>query len=393
MTATKQPQTVREAIDQQQWQAVPALVEQAIQNTLPERRALMVSRIANMLSHAGRTDDTLHYFKKALDISTDAYHTMQIQGWIATMLGEHPEHHATAKHYATLSLAARDQLVQRDAVHKKMVAFSLYGSKPAYCETLILNAKAMKTIYPDWTMRVYHDHTIPNHMVPRLKLLNVECVDVATINASHMPGTFWRFLALEDWNYDVVIMRDADSVISEREKILVDEWLASDKPFHVVRDWYGHTDLILAGLWGARGGFLGDIRARIDHYLTHEKDIHPTHADQFFLAKHVWTRIKPYCMHHSSLIPFEGATWSEQLEPIHRNHHQQIFQLGSWRLSNYQPQTDKPYKMYLADVYPDGKENIFCEYLFENGEAFELPREYREAIDAGRMKLFLIPQK
>lgn len=392
MTQHSLPQTVREAIDRQLWQFIPQLAEQAIAQVPPAQRALTASRIANMLSHAGRVDEAFYYFQQGLQLCQDDYQHMQIQGWIATMLGE-AKRYDEAQHYAHLSLVARDKLNQIHQPRKKMVAFSLYGSKPAYCETLILNAKAMRTIYPDWTMRVYHDDTIPVHLPPRLKLLDVECLNIQTLNAQHMPGTFWRFLALADWDYDVVIMRDADSVISEREKILVDEWLATDKPFHVIRDWYGHTDLVLAGLWGARGGFLGDIRARIDHYLQNEKSIHPTHADQFFLAQHVWARIKPYCVHHSSLIPFEGATWSEKLEPIHHNHVNQIFQLGSWRLSTYTPQTDKPYLLYLADIYPDGKENIFCEYRFEAGEIFELPREYREAIESGKMKMYLTPQK
>lgn len=383
---------IREAIDQAQWDLIPERAQNIINSQAPVHRALTASKIANMLAQANRIQDAIVQFQHALALSTDAWQTMQIQGWLATQLGEANRYDEAAE-YAKHSLAARDKLLEKHTVSKKMVAFSLYGSKPAYCETLILNAKAMKEIYPDWTMRVYHDDSIPKHIVPRLQLFNVECVNVADINASHIPGTFWRFLALADWDYDVVIMRDADSLISEREKILVDEWLATDKPFHVIRDWYGHTDLMLAGLWGARGGFLGDIRARIDHYLANEAKIHPTHADQFFLAQHVWQRIKPYCIHHSSVIDFDGATWSEQLPRIHRNQHNQVFQLGSWRLTNYHPHTDKPFNLYLADVYPDGSENIFCEYNFQAGEQFELPREYREKIEAGSMKMYLVAQK
>ena len=57
----------------------------------------------------------------------------------------------------------------------------------------------------------------------------------------------WRFKVANDPSVGRFLVRDVDSVIGEREKAAVDAWLASDKWFHVMRDWWTHTDLILAG--------------------------------------------------------------------------------------------------------------------------------------------------
>ena len=51
---------------------------------------------------------------------------------------------------------------------------------------------------------------------------------------------------------DIFISRDLDSRFSEREVSAVDEWLRSDKAFHVMRDHDFHWSQMLAGLWGVK---------------------------------------------------------------------------------------------------------------------------------------------
>ena len=43
-------------------------------------------------------------------------------------------------------------------------------------------------------------------------------------------------------------VRDADSVVNVREKVAVEEWLASTRHFHLMRDHYDHSELVLAGM-------------------------------------------------------------------------------------------------------------------------------------------------
>jgi hypothetical protein len=61
---------------------------------------------------------------------------------------------------------------------------------------------------------------------------------------------FWRFSSSYDPNVSVSIFRDTDSRLSMREKYAVDEWLLSDKTFHIMRDHPFHRFPILGGMWG-----------------------------------------------------------------------------------------------------------------------------------------------
>jgi hypothetical protein len=91
-----------------------------------------------------------------------------------------------------------------------------------------------------------------------------------------------------------------------RERVAVDEWLASDKPFHVMRDHYGHPDLMLAGMWGGVTGLLpplSEMVGKFSYNLATESRV----ADQKFLRELVWPIIKPGCLIHDSHFKVFGA--------------------------------------------------------------------------------------
>ena len=49
-----------------------------------------------------------------------------------------------------------------------------------------------------------------------------------------------------------MVSRDLDSLINQREKDAVQEWLASDKAFHFMRDHPAHSIEVLGSGWGVR---------------------------------------------------------------------------------------------------------------------------------------------
>lgn len=264
----------------------------------------------------------------------------------------------------------------------RWVAFSLFGDKPEYCEMAVLNAQAMPQVYPDWVMVLYYDQTVPAHVLNRLKAMNVELTSASDAQAQHMPGTFWRFLALEDLRNEVVLMRDADSLIGARERVLVDEWLDSGKPFHIIRDWYGQTDLVLAGLWGVRSGLLSGIRQMIEEYLKSTPKLHPTHADQRFLQQYVWPRIEPYSLCHSSVFDLPNSVWPQRLSRVNEVNGQ-VQQLGFWHVSRFQ--LNAPKSNYLVDISEQGAS--VCSYIIRDDNAFEVPVVYKERIQSGQYQL------
>lgn len=142
----------------------------------------------------------------------------------------------------------------------KYVSFSLWGDKSIYNIGAIKNAELMSEIYPEWKMVVYYDNSVPNETIYRLNELKVKTI---LFPDNTIYGMFWRFFAVDIPDCEYAIFRDADSRISIREKLAVDEWIKSGKSLHVMRDHpyhripAGNNQLgILGGMWGIKNNVL-----------------------------------------------------------------------------------------------------------------------------------------
>ncbi|MFA9440095.1 hypothetical protein ACDA63_10715 [Uliginosibacterium sp. sgz301328] len=199
---------------------------------------------------------------------------------------------------------------------RNIISFSLFGGNSKYSEPAVLNALEQPRLYPHWTCRFYLDDSVPAVTVRRLAEAGAEIVTIDGESA-HWPGPMWRFLALDDPRIHRVLFRDADSVISEREALAVDEWLHSDKRFHAMRDHGSHTELLLAGLWGAVGGSLPPIGELVRRFVARPPGS-ARFADQFFLRQYVWPYARRSLLQHDSKFgfldarPFPGSAPSER---------------------------------------------------------------------------------
>lgn len=238
---------------------------------------------------------------------------------------------------------------------KRILSFSLFGDNPKYCETACLNAQLQPKIYPDWTCRFYLDDTVPVDVQKRLALYGAEVITIKG-EASTWYGTFWRFLALEDDDIERVVFRDADSLISHYEAAAVEDWIQSQQPFHIMRDWGSHTELILAGLWGATGNSVKNISQLIARFL--ERYSKSTHfADQFFLRECIWPLAKHQCLHHDSIFNFPNS----KPYPIKRTDKE--VHLGSNIVSGYFECTvNKADDQEITWALVDQQEHIYCQY-------------------------------
>ncbi|MFT7388265.1 MAG: hypothetical protein ACI8VC_001510 [Candidatus Endobugula sp.] len=86
------------------------------------------------------------------------------------------------------------------------------------------------------------------------------------------------------------LVRDADAVFSVREYKAVQQWIDSVKHFHILRDWWMHTDLILAGMWGGIARVLSNMQELLSNYPTHS--VTTPNVDQWFLRDYMWRYIK-----------------------------------------------------------------------------------------------------
>lgn len=186
---------------------------------------------------------------------------------------------------------------------RNIIAFSLWGDGAKYCDGAVANAEAAPSIYPGWTCRFYADETVPVAVRGKLAGLGAQVQMMKRTNP--FDGLFWRFLPMNDGHTRHFLVRDADSVINTRERTAVDEWLASGKAFHVMRDWWTHTEVMLAGLWGGVGGVLPPLAELLKNFKS--PGLANWHLDQWFLRQMVWPTARQSCLIHDSKFRSLGA--------------------------------------------------------------------------------------
>jgi hypothetical protein len=182
---------------------------------------------------------------------------------------------------------------------KKIISFSLWGDNPKYTVGAIKNAELALEIYPDWICRYYCASSVPIEIIDVLKSFkNTQVIEMG--EEGNWEAMFWRFFACED--SDVMISRDSDSRLSIREKLAVDEWLNSDKDFHIMRDHPHHKIEILGGMWGCKNNILKNIRNLISEY----KKADYWQIDQEFLRDVIYQKIKNNVFVHDEFFNYES---------------------------------------------------------------------------------------
>lgn len=183
---------------------------------------------------------------------------------------------------------------------KKVISFSLWGNNPLYTVGAIKNADLAPQIYPGWICRFYTDATVPSEVIKNLARRDyVEIVSMKK-SSDDFSGSFWRFLAINDPEVEITIIRDADYRLNWREKAAVDEWLASGLPFHIMRDRPWHKDEIMAGMWGVKGNI--EIKVAIANYLKkHSKEL-VKGIDKKFLAEVIYPLAKYQSLVHDEFF-------------------------------------------------------------------------------------------
>lgn len=139
------------------------------------------------------------------------------------------------------------QLDKEKKQKSKLISFSLWGNNPKYVVGAIRNVELAKDIYPDFVCRFYVDDLIPTWAIVELEDLGAQIVEMNMIG--NYLGMFWRLRAIND--ADIVIVRDCDSRLNERERWCVDEWIKSDYTYHTIKDHPAHMPFVcMPGLSG-----------------------------------------------------------------------------------------------------------------------------------------------
>jgi hypothetical protein len=147
-----------------------------------------------------------------------------------------------------------------------------------------------------------------------------------------------RFQVADDPEVGRFMVRDCDSVVNKREAAAVAEWIESGQPFHVMRDWWTHTDPMLAGMWGGMSGVYPNLGERLAAFLD-EKPFN-SNWDQYFLREEVWPAIREHVVVHDRCFsshraqPFPTPT-PDGLEHVGQNEYAGDKQAQAERLAPF----------------------------------------------------------
>lgn len=195
---------------------------------------------------------------------------------------------------------------------ENVIAYCLWGNEPRYLVPLSENVRIAPHLFPGWTIRLYHDASVPQ---PYLLELAGRGVQLRTMvlppNVPAHRKLLWRFEVIADPTVRRFLIRDADSLLTVKERVAVDAWLQSRYWFHTMRDWYTHTDLLLAGMWGGVGNVLPGTARLMQAYTAWRME--NNHVDQDVLSETVWPTIRGHCLIHDSI--FTGCLGSVSFPP------------------------------------------------------------------------------
>ena len=201
---------------------------------------------------------------------------------------------------------------------KKVISFSLWGEKPGYVIGAVINADIAKEHWEDWTCRFYVAPTVPSGIIEELEsrdnvevikedeISNILDIEVKGGNGweGEPYGMFWRMITASDIDVGVTIIRDVDSQLHIRDKAAVDEWLKSDKDFHIMRDNCQHGFKICGGLWGVKNGGFSNAVHYIKEYIKENIDF--SNHDQYFLENVYNIAVKNSFVHDDWITGLRG---------------------------------------------------------------------------------------
>ena len=178
--------------------------------------------------------------------------------------------------------------------HLQVISYSLFGEDPRYIDGALANVRLYKKVFAGWTMRVYHDSTVPTPVLSELSLHGAQLFDMSR---SHLSRMTWRFLPASDPSVKRMCSRDIDSRLSSREKAAVDAWISSGKLFHVMRDHPSHSAFAMSGgMWCSSQGAFVNMSLELEKLQQSDEYLH----DMEFLNRVIWPVAQKSVLQHDS---------------------------------------------------------------------------------------------
>jgi hypothetical protein len=169
---------------------------------------------------------------------------------------------------------------------------------------MIINANTISKRFPFFRTQIYIADDVPQDT--RETLLTIPCVRLINVNRKvGIENMFDRFKAIDEPECSLMLVRDADSRIHDRDAACIEDFLISGKNLHIIRDHHLHGTPILGGLWGIRKSALSEsITSRIVAWIGTKTNFQKG-IDQTFLAEVIYPLFKSTALIHDRCGFFE----------------------------------------------------------------------------------------
>lgn len=225
----------------------------------------------------------------------------------------------------------------------KVISFCVWGDSHIYDIGLLKNLD-LSSIYKDWECWIFCPKGY--HLIPKLKEKNCKIYEMKPLDIPIIQ-TLWRFIPMFNKNVDIMISRDCDARLTEREYNVVSQFENSDYTFQILRDHDAHfARSMMAGMIGCKPKLINFSFPK-NHMFTFIKSVlngtedcsnfssyihHHTGYDEVFLAKYIYNEIKhnvmdcsdrqhPYTNHPighlNDLNMFIGNKFTENDHPVY----------------------------------------------------------------------------
>jgi hypothetical protein len=182
--------------------------------------------------------------------------------------------------------------------NKKIISFSVYGEKSIFLNGAEVNIDEAQEIYPDWICRFYCTKDIKNLNT----LLNDDRCEVLVLDSNIWP-MYWRFFSIDDPLTDVFISRDSDSIVGNKEKFAVEDWINRKESLHTMHDYDAqdaHSKIIMGGMWGLQCKNFYGLTNLINLYAKRFGYQWQYSQDQSFLEEILYQLFIGDCVDHTS---------------------------------------------------------------------------------------------
>jgi hypothetical protein len=186
-------------------------------------------------------------------------------------------------------------------------SFCLYGHNPKYTLGMIENVKIINDKFKDWKIYIYYNN-VPENILQQLELYNNVVLIISTY--TNHKTMLDRFKPLDNIDVDIMMVRDADSRIHDRDLWAIHQFINSTKKLHIIRDHRAHQRPIMGGIFGMKKGLINfNIEKTIKLFEPHHADIYQ--VDQNFLAHFIYPiaiKMNDYLLHGHKIAGNEILT-------------------------------------------------------------------------------------